>query len=54
MLESEADGPKLYQAIETLLADPSRLAQMGQKAKELAKTDASARIYREICQLTGQ
>ena len=54
MLESEVDGPGLYRAIESLLADPDRLAQMGRKAKELAKTDASARIYREICQLIGQ
>ena len=54
MLESDVDGPGLYRAIESLLADPDRLAQMGRKAKELAKTDASARIYREICQLIGQ
>ena len=54
MLESEADGPKLYQAIQNLLADPEKLAQMGQKAKELAKTDAAARIYRGICQLIGE
>lgn len=54
MLESEADGPKLYQAIQNLLADPEKLAQMGQKAKALAKTDAAARIYRGICQLIGE
>lgn len=52
--EQEATGKGLYDTACGLLAQPAKLAEMGKKARTLAKTDAVERIYEGICNLVGQ
>lgn len=48
LLEKDASPQKLYEEMQLMLADRSRLQQMGQAATSLAAHDASEKIYREI------
>ncbi len=49
--EKELTGEKLCEIVGELLATPGRLRELGQKAKEMAVSDASGRIYKEIMAL---
>ncbi len=46
--EDELTADKLYDTLESLLSDPDKLRDMGQKALSLAIFDANERILREI------
>ena len=53
LLEQEITGDKLYETACQLLSQPDKLAEMGRRAKEMAKTDAAARIYQQIRAVAG-
>ena len=44
---------RLLPTVRSLLGDRARLAQMAERARELARPDAAARIAQELCQLAG-
>lgn len=44
ILNSDLDGKRLAQAILSLMDDPSRLQAMGEKARELGRTDAAEQL----------
>jgi UDP-N-acetylglucosamine--N-acetylmuramyl-(pentapeptide) pyrophosphoryl-undecaprenol N-acetylglucosamine transferase len=46
--DAELDGPRLAHEVGALLADPSRLAAMGNAAAELARPEAAAEIAQEV------
>ena len=48
LLEKDASAQRLYDEVQELLSDRTRLQQMGQAATQLAAHDASEKIYREI------
>ncbi|MBS4784499.1 MAG: undecaprenyldiphospho-muramoylpentapeptide beta-N-acetylglucosaminyltransferase [Clostridiales bacterium] len=52
--EKDLTGERLIDTIERLIADPARLAQLGQNAASLARIDAGERICAEILSLAGQ
>lgn len=53
LLEQETTGDKLYETACQLLSQPDKLAEMGRRAKEMAKTDAADRIYQQIRAVAG-
>ena len=52
--EKDLTGEKLCALFDEVSADPDRLAQIGQNAKEMAISDANDRIYRQIMELAGK
>ena len=52
--EKDLTGKKLCALFDEVNADPDRLAQIGQNAKEMAISDANDRIYRQIMELAGK
>jgi UDP-N-acetylglucosamine--N-acetylmuramyl-(pentapeptide) pyrophosphoryl-undecaprenol N-acetylglucosamine transferase len=51
--DAELTGPRLAQEVGALLADPSRLAAMGQASAALARPDAAAVIAAEVLAAAG-
>jgi UDP-N-acetylglucosamine--N-acetylmuramyl-(pentapeptide) pyrophosphoryl-undecaprenol N-acetylglucosamine transferase len=51
MLEPECTGDKLYQQVQTMLADSDALADMRQELRTMAVADANERIYRVLLEV---
>jgi UDP-N-acetylglucosamine--N-acetylmuramyl-(pentapeptide) pyrophosphoryl-undecaprenol N-acetylglucosamine transferase len=49
--EKDLTPESLTQAVNALLADRAKLAQIGKNAKEMALIDATARIYANLCEI---
>ena len=54
LLEKDATGQVLYDAVQALLADGARLTRMGRDATKLAAHDPSEKIYQQIMQVVEQ
>jgi UDP-N-acetylglucosamine--N-acetylmuramyl-(pentapeptide) pyrophosphoryl-undecaprenol N-acetylglucosamine transferase len=53
LLDEDCDGPALVAAVDRLLAEPARLAAMGEAARRLARPAAAAVIARDLLNLVG-
>jgi UDP-N-acetylglucosamine--N-acetylmuramyl-(pentapeptide) pyrophosphoryl-undecaprenol N-acetylglucosamine transferase len=53
ILERDLDGAALARTVDTLLADPGRLARMGEAARALAKPDAAEKIVDLLFEIAG-
>lgn len=53
-LDNELLQERLWPAVEELLGDDHRLAEMGDRARDLFVPDAAERIAGEILQLAGR
>lgn len=51
--EKDLTADSLTEAVEALLADPERLANVGANAKAMAVVDASKRIFDVLCEIVG-
>ena len=51
MLEPDCTGDKLYEQVQTMLADQAGRAKMSQELKAMAHVDANERIYETLCGL---
>lgn len=51
MLESESSGDKLYDTVQSMLADPAGLEKMRAELREMAIGDANERIYAVLCSI---
>ena len=51
MLESESSGDKLYDTVQSMLADPAGLEKMRAGLREMAIGDANERIYSVLCSI---
>ena len=51
MLESESSGDKLYDTVQSMLADPAGLEKMRAELREMAIGDANERIYSVLCSI---
>ena len=52
--DAELDGARLAREVQALLGDPSRLREMGEAARELARPDAAERIAGEVLRVAGE
>jgi UDP-N-acetylglucosamine--N-acetylmuramyl-(pentapeptide) pyrophosphoryl-undecaprenol N-acetylglucosamine transferase len=53
ILDSEMNGPRLFDAVATLIANADRLREMGQNARKLAKPGAAARAAHILEEVSG-
>lgn len=51
MLESESSGDKLYDTVQSMLADAAGLEKMRAELREMAIGDANERIYNVLCSI---
>ena len=49
--EEECDGDRLFEMVQTLLADPEKMASMRHALHQMAVVDAAERIYSTILEL---
>lgn len=52
--EKDLTGGKLIETVQSMIADPNRLRQLGRNASKMAILDANERIYDEIVELIGR
>ena len=53
MLEESCSGDRLYEQVQSMLADPDGLGAMNRELKDMAVTDANERIYQVLLELMG-
>ena len=51
--DGELDGPRFAREVASLLGAPTRMSEMANAARAVAKPDAAARIARELLELAG-